>query len=71
MNAASTQMKSAPNRRSEEPDTSASIESTVLKALGECVYEWSIKSDALRWSEGAAALLAVGDEKSLATGRTF
>lgn len=43
----------------------------VLASVGECVYEWMIASDELRWNDSAVALLCVGDEGQIATGRAF
>lgn len=43
----------------------------VLKAIGDCVYEWDIASDQIYWSEDAAKVLDVADADTLANGRSF
>ncbi len=43
----------------------------VLSSVGECVYEWTIPEDDLRWNDGAANLLCVRNETQIATGRAF
>jgi len=43
----------------------------VLASVGECVYEWIIGSDVLRWNDSAVSLLCVKDEAAIETGRAF
>ncbi len=49
----------------------AGLADGVLSSVGECVYEWNIASDELRWNNGAANLLCVKDKAQIASGRAF
>ncbi|MEE9315439.1 MAG: bifunctional diguanylate cyclase/phosphodiesterase [Rhizobiaceae bacterium] len=48
-----------------------SLTSDILNSVGECVYEWDIKSDAITWSDGAETLFCLEDTSRIATSRTF
>jgi diguanylate cyclase (GGDEF)-like protein len=43
----------------------------ILRSVGEATYEWRLDTDALVWSDNAAAMLGVGDSASIATGRAY
>ena len=43
----------------------------VMLSVGECVYTWDIKSDAIEWSEGAAELFCLRDDSRITSGRSF
>jgi len=43
----------------------------ILRSIGEVAYEWHIASDALWWSDNAAAMLLIGDSAAMASGSGF
>ena len=43
----------------------------IIRSAGEAAYEWQIGSDAIIWSDGAAALLGLRNTASISTGRGF
>ncbi len=43
----------------------------ILGSIGEAAYEWHIASDALWWSDNAAAVLLIGDRAAMASGSGF
>src|ERR1700761_999309 len=54
------------------PSTSFSLDTNqILAAVGEVAYAWDIESDALHWSDNAAAVLLFPDIAPVSTGRAF
>jgi diguanylate cyclase (GGDEF)-like protein len=45
--------------------------SDILASVGEVAYEWTLATDALRWSGNAADVLTVRDVTQIATGRAY
>lgn len=45
--------------------------SSVVSAVGDVAYRWTVKDDAIDWGEGIEALLGVADPNALATGLAF
>ncbi|MGH6727579.1 MAG: EAL domain-containing protein [Pseudolabrys sp.] len=43
----------------------------VLRSIGDVVYEWQLDTDALRWSNNAAAVLGVSNVAEIASGRRY
>jgi diguanylate cyclase (GGDEF)-like protein/PAS domain S-box-containing protein len=43
----------------------------ILRSIGDVAYEWRLDSDALLWSDNAAAVLGVADPADIANGRGF
>ena len=45
--------------------------SSVLGAVGQAAYEWSLEDDVIRWSGGAEVVLGVSDRNAIGTGRGY
>ena len=43
----------------------------ILRSIGDVVYEWRLDTDALQWSDNAAAVLGIADTADIANGRSF
>lgn len=43
----------------------------ILRSIGDAAYEWHLDSDALTWSEHAAAALGATDPAEIATGKAY
>jgi len=55
--------------RSDKPAVPDAAE--ILRSVGEAAYEWRLDSDALAWSDNAAAVLGLADTAAIASGRAF
>ena len=58
-------------RNPNAPAERRNLENDVLRSVGECVYEWDVKSDRLEWSAGAEELMCIGSTQTFHTSREF
>ena len=43
----------------------------ILNSIGETVYDWDLRSDAISWGPNAAVVLGFGNLDAISTGRAF
>ncbi len=48
-----------------------SLSASVVSAVGDVAYRWTVRDDTIHWGEGIEALLGIADPHALATGLAF
>lgn len=57
--------------RRQAPELGPETLGSVLGAVGQAAYEWTLEDDVMRWSGGAEVVLGVSDRNTIGTGRGY